>query len=85
MTATSSLDELWESPPPAQRMFEPDQLAGHPDAAQRYLEHAIAPGTPLASAVRLRMHGEMKTHPLACASGGTSAAIVSSRRVSFSA
>jgi hypothetical protein len=27
---------------------------------RRFLEHAIAPGTPLASAVRLRMHGEIK-------------------------
>ncbi|MBW4481297.1 MAG: hypothetical protein KME14_02015 [Tildeniella torsiva UHER 1998/13D] len=28
--------------------------------ARRYLEHAIAPGTALASAVRLKMHGEIK-------------------------
>lgn len=27
---------------------------------RRYLAHAIAPGTPLAGAVRLRMHGEIK-------------------------
>jgi hypothetical protein len=60
MTGVSSLDELWESTPPGQPRFEPDQLAGLPDAARRYLEHAIAPGTPLASAVRLRMHGEIK-------------------------
>jgi hypothetical protein len=31
-----------------------------PESAQRYLRHAIAPGTPLASTVRLRMHGEIK-------------------------
>ncbi|MBE9136023.1 hypothetical protein IQ254_02190 [Nodosilinea sp. LEGE 07088] len=28
--------------------------------ARRYLEHAIAPNTPLATAVRLRMHGQIK-------------------------
>lgn len=31
-----------------------------PEGAQRYLQHAIAPGTPLASAVRLHMHGEIR-------------------------
>ncbi|MGB6016469.1 MAG: DUF6544 family protein, partial [Nodosilinea sp.] len=30
------------------------------DAVRRYLEQAIAPGTKLASAVRLKMHGEIK-------------------------
>jgi hypothetical protein len=60
MTGVSSLDELWESTPPGQPRFEPDQLAGLPAAARCYLEHAIAPGTPLASAVRLRMHGGIK-------------------------
>ena len=31
-----------------------------PEAAQRYLGHAMAAGVPLASAVRLRMHGQIK-------------------------
>jgi hypothetical protein len=31
-----------------------------PRAALRYIEHAIAPGTPRADSVRLRMHGEIK-------------------------
>jgi hypothetical protein len=31
-----------------------------PEPARRYLTRAIASGTPLASAVRLRMHGEIK-------------------------
>ena len=35
-------------------------LAGLPGTARRYLEHAIVAGTPLASAVRLHMHGEIK-------------------------
>lgn len=40
--------------------FRPDAVAGLPAAARRYFEHAIAPGTPLASAVRLEMHGTIR-------------------------
>ncbi|HLW46515.1 MAG TPA: DUF6544 family protein [bacterium] len=54
------MDELWNSAAPGGRVFRPDQLPGLPEAARRYPEHAIAAGTPLASAVRLRMHGEIK-------------------------
>ncbi|MEQ9671090.1 DUF6544 family protein [Coleofasciculus sp. G2-EDA-02] len=60
MSKAVSLDELWESTPPSEQVFQPDQLVGLPDAVQGYLNHAIAPGTKLASAVRLRMHGEIK-------------------------
>jgi hypothetical protein len=60
MSNTSSLDELWESVPPANQTFEPDHLAGLTDAARLYLEHASAPGVRLATAVRLKMHGEIK-------------------------
>ncbi|MEQ8995127.1 MAG: hypothetical protein RID53_01335 [Coleofasciculus sp. B1-GNL1-01] len=60
MSQAVSLNELWESTPPSEQIFQPDQLVGYPDTVQRYLNHAIAPGTPLASAVRLRMHGEIK-------------------------
>src|SRR4051812_30720449 len=35
-------------------------LRQFPGAVKRYLGHAIAAGTPLASAVRLQMHGEIK-------------------------
>ncbi len=35
-------------------------LADLPEAAHRYLENAIAPETRPASAVRLRMHGEIR-------------------------
>src|SRR2546426_12587272 len=55
-----SLDGLWASVSPGDRAFRPGQLPGLPDDAWRYLRHAIAPGTPLASAVRLRMRGEIK-------------------------
>jgi hypothetical protein len=50
------LADLWDS----RDRFVPEQLSEIPEAAQRYLEHAIAPGTVLASSVRLQMHGEIK-------------------------
>ncbi len=55
-----SLDDLWSSVRPGARVFDPAQVSGLPEKARRYLEHAIGAGTPLASAVRLRMHGEIK-------------------------
>ena len=55
-----SLEELWQSTPPAEQVFGPDHLAGLPDLARCYLEHAIAKGVKLASVVRLHMHGEIK-------------------------
>ncbi|MEQ9232690.1 DUF6544 family protein [Coleofasciculus sp. E2-BRE-01] len=60
MSQAVSLEELWESTPPSESVFQADQLVGLPEAVERYLNHAIAPGTKLASAVRLRMHGEIK-------------------------
>jgi uncharacterized protein DUF6544 len=60
MTGELSVHGLWESAPASGRTLEPGRLAGLPEAARRYLEHAIAPGAPLASAVRLRMHGEIR-------------------------
>ncbi len=41
-------------------MFSSGGVARLPQAGRRYLQHAIAPGTVLATAVRLRMHGETK-------------------------
>jgi hypothetical protein len=60
MTKERPLDELWNAAPPAEDMGRAAQGPGRPAAARRYLEHAIAAGIPLASAVRLRMHGEIK-------------------------
>jgi hypothetical protein len=37
--------------------FEPQTITGLPEVAQRYLKHAIAPGTPLYSVVELEMQG----------------------------
>ena len=40
--------------------FTPDLLDGLPEPARRWLEHAIAPGTPLRRAAVLRQRGEIK-------------------------
>lgn len=55
-----SLDELWNSVRPGSCAFDPDRLSGLPEEARSYLGHAIDAGTPLASAVRLSMHGEIR-------------------------
>jgi hypothetical protein len=59
-TKEVSLDELWKSASINARIFNPQSLTNLPETARRYLEHSIAPGTKLASAVRLKMHGEIK-------------------------
>jgi hypothetical protein len=41
--------------------FEPSQLGHLPEPARRWLTHALSPGTPLAGAVLLRMHGHIRT------------------------
>lgn len=52
--------DLWSLASAGAAARRPDDLSHLPEAAQRYLRHAIAPGTGLATAVRLRMHGEIK-------------------------
>ena len=54
------LEDLWDSPDSAARAIHPGGAPDLPPAARLYLEHAIAPGTRLACAVRLHMHGEIK-------------------------
>jgi hypothetical protein len=60
MSKLPSIDELWDSAPADGPSFDPGGLTTLPEPARRYLTHAIAPGIPLASAVRLRMHGEFR-------------------------
>lgn len=55
-----NFEELWRTTPSPGRPFAPGDAAALPPAARRYLEHAIAPATPLAAAVRLRMRGEIR-------------------------
>jgi hypothetical protein len=43
--------------------FRPDMVAGLPEPARRYLVHAIAPGTPLASSVELVLSGTIRLTP----------------------
>lgn len=60
MKPRGSLAELWESTTPSRQTFDPKSLLGLPETAQRFLGHAISPGSLMAIAVRLRMHGEIK-------------------------
>ena len=60
MTAAITPAALWRMAPSAAETFDAARIRELPEPAQRYLRHAIAPGTPLASAVQLRMHGEIK-------------------------
>lgn len=55
-----SFDALWSAPAERGEPFDPERLSGLPEPARRYLTHAIAPGTRAASAVKLRMKGEIK-------------------------
>ena len=48
------------APPAAQGVFAEEELAGLPEPVRRYFRAAIAPGTPLAAAVRLEMRGSIK-------------------------
>ncbi len=55
------LNSLWRPAlPGVSTRFDRDQVDGLPRNARLYLEHAIAAGAPLASTVRLKMHGEIK-------------------------
>jgi hypothetical protein len=53
-------EQLWAFAPTEPPAFSGRKIAGLPEGARRYLGHAIAEGTPLASAVRLKMHGEIR-------------------------
>lgn len=65
MTASgkAGTDELWRRLARVDERgmpFEPRMVDGMPDAARRWLLHAIAPGTVLAQVVELRMHGTLR-------------------------
>ncbi|NBD33875.1 MAG: hypothetical protein GVY17_13160 [Cyanobacteria bacterium] len=60
MKGTISLQQLWETASPSDLKFQGQDYTALPEIAQRYLQYAIAPNTPLASAVHLKMHGEIK-------------------------
>jgi hypothetical protein len=54
------LDHLWTAAPSTTATFQPETLNDRPEPAQRLLRRAIAAGSPAASAVRLRMQGQIK-------------------------
>ncbi len=60
MAKGAQLEELWESVQERESVFRPGDLSHSPREVRSYLEHAVAPGTRLARAVRLRMQGEVK-------------------------
>lgn len=57
MRKSKHLEELWNLPSCNSAARRRETL---PEPAQRYLEHAIAPGLEQAYAVRLSMHGEIR-------------------------
>lgn len=60
MSRHRAFDQLWNAPAEPGVPFRREQIGMVPLTARRYLEHAIAPGTPIASAVRLQMHGAIR-------------------------
>ena len=59
------LARLWETlrVPPGTAVFVPETVARLPEPAQRYLRHAIAPGTRLARSVVVEMQGRIGLKP----------------------
>lgn len=53
-------DKLWNGATPPAGNFDPTKIRHLPERVQAYLCHSIAEGTPLATAIRLGMSGEIK-------------------------
>ena len=47
----------------SKKVFSPEMIEGLPETAQRYVHHAIAPGTPLSRRVEITMTGEIQPKP----------------------
>lgn len=60
MKDAASLERLWQNTPPAGPLFDARFVSLLAPQARPWLKRAIAIGTPLSSAVRLRMHGEIR-------------------------
>ncbi len=60
MSSRTLLNNLWNSTRPSNQIFEPERMSTLPAPALRYLLHSMEPGVPLARAVHLQMHGEIK-------------------------
>jgi len=59
------LERLWETlrVPSGTALYDPESVAHLPEPAQRYLRHAIAPGTRLARSVVVEMQGRIGLKP----------------------
>jgi hypothetical protein len=57
LDAREAWGRIASSPAPSDLRFDPAMVAGLPEIARRYFGHAIAPGTPLATAAELEMEG----------------------------
>jgi hypothetical protein len=62
-----TLEELWHTAPPSERVFEPTAVTDLPPVAQRYFSHAFVPGAKLSTCVRLTMSGTIKLDTRWCA------------------
>jgi hypothetical protein len=60
MKRNAEIEHLWSEPAPEARPFHRTDITGLAEPSRLYLEHAIVEGAPIASAVRLWMHGEIK-------------------------
>jgi hypothetical protein len=60
---TKEIETVWQSlePGTTQKRFSKGMIADLPEPVQRYFLHAIAPDTPLASSVTLKMQGNFRT------------------------
>ncbi|MBM3787448.1 MAG: hypothetical protein FJW30_24080 [Acidobacteria bacterium] len=56
----TDVDALWDRSAPGRGPYRAAMASGLPNPARRFVEHAIREGTPLASRVKLTMHGEIK-------------------------
>ncbi|MBO0857387.1 MAG: hypothetical protein J2P21_02845 [Chloracidobacterium sp.] len=61
----SAVEGVWQSleATSTRQAFTEDMASDLPAPARRYILHAIKPGTPLASSVRLEMRGTMRLNP----------------------
>jgi hypothetical protein len=62
MTAPPTLDDLWEMPggTAGAGSYSEESIRGLPEPVRRYFRHGMDAGAPLASSVRLKMHGQIR-------------------------
>lgn len=78
--AAERLEQALAAAPSSVPRFAEEHIADLPEPARRYLLHAIAPGTPLAPVVHLRMEGAMVPTPGGAQVALTAAEVLAPRR-----